>query len=166
MLTEFPYFEIISCWRLFLRKLEDALILQYVLSSLNCKKENLFCNLFCVFALSLMRKCVLGMYYSIGAQRVQRVCIAFRNFGEEHNIEGWVTSIFHHYNFVKLFLYTQNSNPLLNFLFRCLKTLQLVKHECAIVQNKLESLFKVTINKKLFHHWQALASILALSSWS
>ncbi|KAL6139295.1 hypothetical protein ACLB2K_064572 [Fragaria x ananassa] len=54
-----------------------------------------------------------GSSSSIGAQRVQRVCIAFRNFGEEHNIEG------------------------------CLKTLQLVKHECAIVQNKLESLFKL-----------------------
>ncbi|XP_050382104.1 histidine-containing phosphotransfer protein 1-like [Argentina anserina] len=54
-----------------------------------------------------------GSSSSIGAQRVQRVCIAFRNYGEEHNIEG------------------------------CLKTLQLVKHEYAIVKIKLETLFKL-----------------------
>ncbi|KAK9919716.1 hypothetical protein M0R45_028297 [Rubus argutus] len=54
-----------------------------------------------------------GSSSSIGAQRVQRVCIAFRNYGEEQNIEG------------------------------CLKSLQLVKHEYAIVKNKLETLFKL-----------------------
>ncbi|EXB93890.1 Histidine-containing phosphotransfer protein 1 [Morus notabilis] len=55
-----------------------------------------------------------GSSSSIGAQRVQRVCIAFRNFCEEQNTEG------------------------------CLKCLQQVKHEYTLVKNKLETLFKVS----------------------
>ncbi|KAI9184966.1 hypothetical protein LWI28_002953 [Acer negundo] len=54
-----------------------------------------------------------GSSSSIGAQRVQRVCIAFRNSCEEKNIEG------------------------------CQKCLQHVKHEYTLVKNKLETLFKL-----------------------
>ncbi|KAA8536914.1 hypothetical protein F0562_029392 [Nyssa sinensis] len=54
-----------------------------------------------------------GSSSSIGAQRVQRICIAFRNYCEEKNIEG------------------------------CLKSLQQVKNEYSLVKNKLESLFKL-----------------------
>ncbi|KAL0005785.1 hypothetical protein SO802_013346 [Lithocarpus litseifolius] len=54
-----------------------------------------------------------GSSSSIGAQRVQGVCIPFRNFCEEQNIEG------------------------------CLKCLQQVKHEYSLVKNKLETLFKL-----------------------
>ncbi|GMY21333.1 histidine-containing phosphotransfer protein 1-like [Fagus crenata] len=54
-----------------------------------------------------------GSSSSIGAQRVQRVCIAFRNSCEEQNIEG------------------------------CLKSLQQVKHEYSLVKTKLETLFKL-----------------------
>ncbi|KAL3516170.1 hypothetical protein ACH5RR_023072 [Cinchona calisaya] len=54
-----------------------------------------------------------GSSSSIGAQRVQRVCIAFRNYCEEQNNEG------------------------------CLKSLQLVKHEFSLVKTKLEAMFKL-----------------------
>uniref|UniRef100_A0A5B7B444 Histidine-containing phosphotransfer protein n=1 Tax=Davidia involucrata TaxID=16924 RepID=A0A5B7B444_DAVIN len=54
-----------------------------------------------------------GSSSSIGAQRVQRVCIAFRNYCDEKNSEG------------------------------CLKCLQQVKNEYSLVKNKLESLFKL-----------------------
>ncbi|KAF3454400.1 hypothetical protein FNV43_RR04847 [Rhamnella rubrinervis] len=54
-----------------------------------------------------------GSSSSIGAQRVQRVCIPFRNYCEEQNVEG------------------------------CLKCLQQVKHEYTLVKNKLETLFKL-----------------------
>ncbi|KAJ9675502.1 hypothetical protein PVL29_024430 [Vitis rotundifolia] len=54
-----------------------------------------------------------GSRSSIGAQRVQNVCIAFRNFCDVQNIEG------------------------------CLKCLQQVKHEYSFVKKKLETLFKV-----------------------
>ncbi|KAK6911494.1 Signal transduction histidine kinase, phosphotransfer (Hpt) domain [Dillenia turbinata] len=54
-----------------------------------------------------------GSSSSIGAQRVQNVCIAFRNYCEEHNIEG------------------------------CLNCLQQVKQEYSLVKNKLETLFKL-----------------------
>ncbi|KAF5453946.1 hypothetical protein F2P56_023655 [Juglans regia] len=54
-----------------------------------------------------------GSSSSIGAQRVQKVCIAFRNYCEEQNIEG------------------------------CLKCLQQVKHEYSLVKSKLETLFKI-----------------------
>ncbi|KAG2695403.1 hypothetical protein I3843_07G012000 [Carya illinoinensis] len=54
-----------------------------------------------------------GSSSSIGAQRVQKVCIAFRNYCEEQNIEG------------------------------CLKCLQQVKLEYSLVKNKLETLFKI-----------------------
>ncbi|KAJ4954394.1 hypothetical protein NE237_011177 [Protea cynaroides] len=54
-----------------------------------------------------------GSSSSIGAQRVKNGCIAFRNFCEEHNIEG------------------------------CLKCLQQVKQEYFLVKNKLESLFRL-----------------------
>ncbi|KAB1202306.1 Histidine-containing phosphotransfer protein 1 [Morella rubra] len=50
---------------------------------------------------------------SIGAQRVQSVCITFRNYCEEKNIEG------------------------------CLKCLQQVKHEYSLVKSKLDTLFKL-----------------------
>ena len=54
-----------------------------------------------------------GSSSSIGAQRVQNVCIAFRNFCDAQNTEG------------------------------CLKCLQQVKNEYALVKNKLETLFQV-----------------------
>ncbi|KAK7391962.1 hypothetical protein VNO78_20387 [Psophocarpus tetragonolobus] len=52
-----------------------------------------------------------GSSSSIGAQRVHRVCFAFRNSCEEQNVEG------------------------------CLKNLQQVKHEYSLVKSKLETLF-------------------------
>ncbi|KAH8490996.1 hypothetical protein Peur_064944 [Populus x canadensis] len=54
-----------------------------------------------------------GSSSSIGAQRVQKVCIGFRNFCDERNIEG------------------------------CQKCLQQVKHEYSLVKTKLETLFKL-----------------------
>ncbi|XP_059652574.1 histidine-containing phosphotransfer protein 1-like [Cornus florida] len=54
-----------------------------------------------------------GSSSSIGAQRVQRVCISFRNYCEEQNVEG------------------------------CLKCLQQVKNEYSLVRNKLETMFKL-----------------------
>ncbi|KAF3667163.1 histidine-containing phosphotransfer protein 1 [Capsicum chacoense] len=54
-----------------------------------------------------------GSSSSIGAQRVQRACIAFRNYCDDHNVEG------------------------------CLKCLQQVKNEYTLVKNKLEALFKL-----------------------
>ncbi|XP_059312117.1 histidine-containing phosphotransfer protein 1-like [Lycium ferocissimum] len=54
-----------------------------------------------------------GSSSSIGAQRVQRVCIAFRNYCDERNVEG------------------------------CLKCLQQVKNEYNLVKNKFETLFKL-----------------------
>ncbi|KAK4339581.1 hypothetical protein RND71_041043 [Anisodus tanguticus] len=54
-----------------------------------------------------------GSSSSIGAQRVQRVCIAFRNYCDERNVEG------------------------------CLQCLQQVKNEYTLVKNKLETLFKL-----------------------
>ncbi|KAL5156036.1 Histone H2AX [Glycine soja] len=54
-----------------------------------------------------------GSSSSIGAQRVQKVCIAFRNYCEEKNVEG------------------------------CLKNLQEIKLECSLVKSKFETLFKV-----------------------
>ncbi|QCD77710.1 histidine-containing phosphotransfer peotein [Vigna unguiculata] len=54
-----------------------------------------------------------GSSSSIGAQRVQKVCIAFRNYCEEQNVEG------------------------------CLKTLQEIKQECSLMKSKFETLFKM-----------------------
>ncbi|KAL3381802.1 hypothetical protein AABB24_001746 [Solanum stoloniferum] len=54
-----------------------------------------------------------GSSSSIGAQRVQRVCISFRNYCDDRNVEG------------------------------CLKCLQQVKIEYTLVKNKLETLFKL-----------------------
>ncbi|KAM1038850.1 hypothetical protein ACFX13_034203 [Malus domestica] len=54
-----------------------------------------------------------GSSSSIGAQRVQRACISFRNFCDEQNVE-W-----------------------------CIKCLQQVKHEYLLVKNKLENLFEL-----------------------
>ncbi|KAH8507401.1 hypothetical protein Peur_049434 [Populus x canadensis] len=54
-----------------------------------------------------------GSSSSIGVQRVQKVCIAFRNYCEERNIEG------------------------------CQKCLQQVKNEYSLVKSKLETLFKL-----------------------
>ncbi|KAK9292236.1 hypothetical protein L1049_021023 [Liquidambar formosana] len=54
-----------------------------------------------------------GSSSSIGAQRVQNVCIVFRNFCEAQNVEG------------------------------CLQCLQQVRHEYSLVKNKLETLFKL-----------------------
>ncbi|XP_062145190.1 histidine-containing phosphotransfer protein 1-like [Alnus glutinosa] len=54
-----------------------------------------------------------GSSSSIGAQRVQKLCIGFRNYCEELNTEG------------------------------CLKCLQQVKHEYSLVKTKLETLFKL-----------------------
>ncbi|RWR93655.1 histidine-containing phosphotransfer protein 1 isoform X1 [Cinnamomum micranthum f. kanehirae] len=54
-----------------------------------------------------------GSSSSIGAQRVKNVCIAFRNYCDQNNREG------------------------------CLRCLQQVKHECSLVKNKLESLFRL-----------------------
>ncbi|KAI9099085.1 hypothetical protein K1719_024852 [Acacia pycnantha] len=54
-----------------------------------------------------------GSSSSIGAQRVQKVCIAFRSYCEEQNVEG------------------------------CLKSLQQLKEEYWLVKNKLETLFKM-----------------------
>ncbi|XP_057960855.1 histidine-containing phosphotransfer protein 1-like isoform X1 [Malania oleifera] len=54
-----------------------------------------------------------GSSSSIGAERVQNVCISFRNCCDEQNIEG------------------------------CLRCLQQVKQEYALVKSKLESLLKL-----------------------
>ncbi|GLT64467.1 hypothetical protein SLA2020_369580 [Shorea laevis] len=54
-----------------------------------------------------------GSSSSIGAQRVQQLCIAFRNYCEEVNTEG------------------------------CLKCLQQVRLEYSLVKSKLETLFKL-----------------------
>ncbi|XWS58255.1 hypothetical protein CRYUN_Cryun08bG0018300 [Craigia yunnanensis] len=54
-----------------------------------------------------------GSSSSIGAQRVQKVCIAFRNYCEEQNVEG------------------------------CLKCLQQVKNEYSLVRTKLKSMFQL-----------------------
>ncbi|XVE89759.1 hypothetical protein DITRI_Ditri20bG0020700 [Diplodiscus trichospermus] len=54
-----------------------------------------------------------GSSSSIGAQRVQKVCIAFRNYCEQQNVEG------------------------------CLKCLQQVKHEYYLVKTKLETMFQL-----------------------
>ncbi|KAG7968601.1 hypothetical protein I3843_08G162800 [Carya illinoinensis] len=54
-----------------------------------------------------------GSSSSIGAHRVQQVCITFRNYCEEQNVEG------------------------------CLECLQQVKHEYSLVRNKLETLFQL-----------------------
>ncbi|KAI3407194.1 HPt domain-containing protein [Psidium guajava] len=54
-----------------------------------------------------------GSSSSIGAQRVQRVCIAFRDYCQDKNVEG------------------------------CLKCLQQVKHEYSLIKNKLETLFNL-----------------------
>ncbi|KAK8633849.1 hypothetical protein V6N13_014684 [Hibiscus sabdariffa] len=54
-----------------------------------------------------------GSSSSIGAQRVQKSCIAFRNYCEEQNVEG------------------------------CLTCLQLVRQEYYLVKSKLEALFKL-----------------------
>ncbi|KAM7485161.1 hypothetical protein LguiA_001170 [Lonicera macranthoides] len=54
-----------------------------------------------------------GSSSSIGAQRVKNACISFRNFCDEQNIEA------------------------------CLRCLQQVKQECAIVKNKLDTLFRL-----------------------
>ncbi|XVF06173.1 hypothetical protein REPUB_Repub06bG0024700 [Reevesia pubescens] len=54
-----------------------------------------------------------GSSSSIGAQRVQTICIAFRNYCEEQNIEG------------------------------CRICLQQVKTEYALVKNKLDTMFKL-----------------------
>ncbi|XP_042991930.1 histidine-containing phosphotransfer protein 1-like isoform X3 [Carya illinoinensis] len=60
-----------------------------------------------------------GSSSSIGAHRVQNVCITFRNYCEEQNVEG--VEPWH----------------------RCLKCLQQVKHEYSLVRNKLETLFQL-----------------------
>ncbi|XP_058222358.1 histidine-containing phosphotransfer protein 1-like [Rhododendron vialii] len=54
-----------------------------------------------------------GSSSSIGAQRVQKACISFRNYCDEQNTEG------------------------------CLKCLQQLKNEYSLVKNKLETLFKL-----------------------
>ncbi|GMP60639.1 hypothetical protein CsSME_00023413 [Camellia sinensis var. sinensis] len=54
-----------------------------------------------------------GSSSSIGAQRVQKLCIFFRNYCEDHNIE------------------------------ECLKCLQQVRIEYTLVKNKLQTLFKL-----------------------
>ncbi|XP_057424739.1 histidine-containing phosphotransfer protein 1-like [Lotus japonicus] len=54
-----------------------------------------------------------GSSSSVGAQRVHKACISFRNSCEEKNIEG------------------------------CLKSLQQVRHEYSLVKSKLETLFKM-----------------------
>lgn len=54
-----------------------------------------------------------GSSSSIGAQRVQRVCISFRNYCDVKNAEG------------------------------CLKSLREIKQEYALVKNKFETLFKM-----------------------
>ncbi|KAH7845630.1 hypothetical protein Vadar_004186 [Vaccinium darrowii] len=54
-----------------------------------------------------------GSSSSIGAQRVQRACISFRNYCDDQNIEG------------------------------CLKCLQQLKNEYSLMKNKLETLFKL-----------------------
>ncbi|KAI3819823.1 hypothetical protein L1987_13675 [Smallanthus sonchifolius] len=54
-----------------------------------------------------------GSSSSIGAQRVTNVCVHFRNYCEEKNLDG------------------------------CLRCLQQVKHEYILVRNKLEALFRL-----------------------
>ncbi|KAI4350010.1 hypothetical protein L6164_010542 [Bauhinia variegata] len=54
-----------------------------------------------------------GSSSSIGAQRVQNVCIGFRNYCNEQNVEG------------------------------CRKSLQQITQEYLLVKNKLETLFKM-----------------------
>uniref|UniRef100_A0A2P2J611 Histidine-containing phosphotransfer protein n=2 Tax=Rhizophora mucronata TaxID=61149 RepID=A0A2P2J611_RHIMU len=56
---------------------------------------------------------IKGSSSSIGAQRVQKVCIAFRNYCDEQNVEG------------------------------CQNCLQQVRHEYSLVKTKLETLFKI-----------------------
>ncbi|XP_042048542.1 histidine-containing phosphotransfer protein 1-like [Salvia splendens] len=54
-----------------------------------------------------------GSSSSIGAQRVKNMCVAFRNFCEEKNLDG------------------------------CLRCLQQLNHEYFLVKNKLETLFRL-----------------------
>ncbi|XP_019197548.1 PREDICTED: histidine-containing phosphotransfer protein 1-like [Ipomoea nil] len=54
-----------------------------------------------------------GSSSSIGAQRVKNVCVSFRNFCNEKNLDG------------------------------CVQCLQLVKNEFFVVKNKLETLFRL-----------------------
>ncbi|KAA8543187.1 hypothetical protein F0562_021318 [Nyssa sinensis] len=54
-----------------------------------------------------------GSSSSIGAQRVKNVCVAFRNYCEEKNLEG------------------------------CLRCLQQAKHEYYLMKSKLETLFRL-----------------------
>ncbi|KAK4771600.1 hypothetical protein SAY87_032132 [Trapa incisa] len=54
-----------------------------------------------------------GSSSSIGAQRVQRTCIIFRNYCNEKNVQA------------------------------CLKCLQVVKHEFALLKSKMETLFNL-----------------------
>ncbi|KAL3626045.1 peroxiredoxin type-2 [Castilleja foliolosa] len=54
-----------------------------------------------------------GSSSSVGAQRVKNMCVAFRNFCEEKNLDG------------------------------CMRCLQQMKHEYYLVKNKLETLFRL-----------------------
>ncbi|KAK3001373.1 hypothetical protein RJ639_020441 [Escallonia herrerae] len=54
-----------------------------------------------------------GSSSSIGAQRVKNVCVSFRNYCEEKNVEG------------------------------CFRCLQQVKHEYHLVKSRLDALFKL-----------------------
>ncbi|KAG8370689.1 hypothetical protein BUALT_Bualt13G0009400 [Buddleja alternifolia] len=54
-----------------------------------------------------------GSSSSIGANRVKNMCVAFRNFCEENNLDG------------------------------CMRCLQQVKHEYYLVKNKLETLLRL-----------------------
>ncbi|XP_057508183.1 histidine-containing phosphotransfer protein 1-like isoform X2 [Actinidia eriantha] len=84
-----------------------------------------------------------GSSSSIGAQRVKNVCVAFKNFCEEKNLEGlylnecwklgWLVMMTR--MLLRVFILAQR------VLAMCVRCLQQLKHEYNYVKSKLETLF-------------------------